>query len=171
MHCYSLVSHVAFSLQYFSRILLEKPANQMFSSVKVFHITFFPHRREKGHTKALGAWGRRGKPSVRDCWLPGITSQWNSLKLKRWVNCKDKASNLTDIQKQETKSSWTSQRLKLGLERQRLESVHLCSPIPILSFIFWLFLFRLFSLLFSARRISSLYRDWLPLITYNFALK
>lgn len=52
MNCYFLVSNVAFSQQCFSKMLLEKSTNQVFASVTVFQITFFPPRREKGHTKS-----------------------------------------------------------------------------------------------------------------------
>ena len=74
--------------------------------MEVFQIAFFPSRKEKRCSKALGARGRKETHSSRDCWLLGIRSRPDELKLQRRVNCKDKASNLTDTQKQETKSSF-----------------------------------------------------------------
>lgn len=60
MNCYFLVPNVAFLLHCFSKMLLEKSANQVLASVKVFQITLFLHWREKGQ-KPLWP-GEKGKP-------------------------------------------------------------------------------------------------------------
>lgn len=75
---YSLVTNVAFPLQCFSKMRLEKSASQIFASVTGFQITFLPFRRERAARKPCVP-GGEGKPFSQEIvgWLLGVKSRWN----------------------------------------------------------------------------------------------